>query len=273
VNARSALFDLFGDHLRDRGGAAPVAALVRLLAPLDVAGPAVRTAVSRMVRQGWITPVRLAGGPGYRLTHAADRRLRTSAERIYRQHLAPWDGRWHLLVVETATSRARRDRVRDGLRFLGYAPLGERTWISPRASDEVRALLAAQAVRATTFFSTHDGEDCLLAASAWDLDELGTSYTDWLGQARAIVGATASVRSGATADELAYTLRSRLVHEWRKFLFSDPLLPRELLPRDWPGDAAATFFDSHARRLLPAADRFVDACLGLDAGRVDHRVG
>jgi phenylacetic acid degradation operon negative regulatory protein len=52
VHARSALFDLYGDHLRARGDWAPVAALVRLLAPLDVTAPAVRTAISRMVRQG-----------------------------------------------------------------------------------------------------------------------------------------------------------------------------------------------------------------------------
>jgi len=61
MQARSALFDLYGDHLRPRGGRAPVAALVRLLAPLGIAAPAVRTAISRMVRQGWLLPVRLAG--------------------------------------------------------------------------------------------------------------------------------------------------------------------------------------------------------------------
>ena len=52
MHARSALFDLYGDHLLARGGRAPVAALVRLLEPLGIAAPAVRTAVSRMVRQG-----------------------------------------------------------------------------------------------------------------------------------------------------------------------------------------------------------------------------
>ena len=64
MHARSALFDLFGDHLRSRGGQAPVAALVRLLAPLGVTAPAVRTSISRMVRQGWLEPVRLPTGPG-----------------------------------------------------------------------------------------------------------------------------------------------------------------------------------------------------------------
>jgi len=65
VHARSALFDLYGDHLRARGDRAPVAALVRLMAPLGIAAPAVRTAVSRMVRQGWLEPVLLPCGRGY----------------------------------------------------------------------------------------------------------------------------------------------------------------------------------------------------------------
>jgi phenylacetic acid degradation operon negative regulatory protein len=48
------------------------------------------------------------------------------------------------------------------------------------------------------------------------------------------------------------------VHEWRKFLFLDPGLPRELLPGDWPGDKAAEFFDAESERLGPGAARFVD---------------
>ena len=84
MQARSALFDLYGDYLRPRGGRAPVAALVKLLAPLGIAPPAVRTAVSRMVRQGWLHPMRLVSGPGYLLTPKAARRLDEAAARIYR---------------------------------------------------------------------------------------------------------------------------------------------------------------------------------------------
>jgi phenylacetic acid degradation operon negative regulatory protein len=71
VDARSALFDLYGDHLRSRGAQAPVAALVRLLASLGIGAPAVRTAISRMVRQGWLEPVRVPAGAGYALTGRA----------------------------------------------------------------------------------------------------------------------------------------------------------------------------------------------------------
>jgi phenylacetic acid degradation operon negative regulatory protein len=93
MQARSALFDLYGDYLRPRGGRAPVAALVRLLAPLGIAAPAVRTAVSRMVRQGWLLPVRLAAGPGYQLSVKAVHRLDEAAARIYRTPRPQWDGR------------------------------------------------------------------------------------------------------------------------------------------------------------------------------------
>src|SRR5690348_5466265 len=136
MHARSALFDLYGDHLRARGGRAPVAALVRMLAPLGVTAPAVRTAISRMVRQGWLSPVRLDEGPGYALTERARHRLDEAATRIYRTGAPAWDGCWDLVVVGPL-QRAARERLRSGLSFLGYAALSDSTWISPFRSPEV----------------------------------------------------------------------------------------------------------------------------------------
>ena len=71
-------------------------------------------------------------------------------------------------------------------------------------------------------------------------------------------------RAHEDPDKAAFAARFHLVHEWRKFLFADPGLPDELLPRDWPGRSASAAFDSEARRLKPAADRFVARCLDLD---------
>lgn len=259
MNARSALFDLYGDHLRRRGGAAPVAALLRMLAPLDVTAAAVRTAVSRMVRQGWLDPVRLDLGAGYRLTGQAERRLSAAASRIYRRDITEWDGRWHVIVTDPVADRSSRDRVRNGLAYLGYASLSTQTWISPRESAELAGLLSAEDVAALRFWAVHEGEQATLVARAWDIGALGRSYDSWLAEARVVVGDVTVPLS----DEAAFTIRSRLVHEWRKFLFSDPSLPRELLPASWPGDEAAQFFDEQARRLAAGASRFVDCCLEI----------
>lgn len=260
MDARSALFDLYGDHLRPRGGPgrgkAPVAALVRLLGALDVQPAAVRTAVSRMVRQGWLTAVRLDGGPGYALTPRAVRRLDDAAERIYRTASVDWDGRWHLLVVSPPAARADRERLHASLGYLGYGALGGVTWVSPRPSQELDATLADAGARADRFTAQHDGDSQALIARAWDLDGLGRSYTRFLDEA----GALLADRDTRT-DEGAFAARSALVHAWRNFLFVDPALPAALLPADWPGSKAAAWFDEEAARLLPAARAHVDACL------------
>jgi phenylacetic acid degradation operon negative regulatory protein len=267
VNARSALFDLYGDHLRGRGGRAPVAALVRLLAPLGVAAPAVRTAVSRMVRQGWLAPVRLAEGPGYALTPRAVRRLDDAAVRIYRTRLEEWDGIWHLLVTTLPTERSRRDRMRAGLTFLGYAQLDDATWIGPRWSEEVDLLLETEGVRAERFLARHDGDSLGLVRRAWDIEGLSRAYVRWLADAEQVVSDTIN-----PSDEIAFATRSHLVHEWRKFLFLDPGLPRELLPVPWAGAEAADFFDAESGRLQAAAARFVDSCLTINVESPDNPV-
>jgi phenylacetic acid degradation operon negative regulatory protein len=260
VNARSALFDLYGDHLRSRGSQAPVAALVRMLAPLGITEPAARTAISRMVRQGWLVPVRLGAGPGYALTPRAARRVDEAAERIYRQGDPGWNGQWHMLVVERIRERARRDRVRAALGYLGYAPLGETTWISPRPSVELDPLLAAERLRAQRFHATYDGDARGLLARVWDLDGLARAYQRWLSLAGELIAAVGP----DAADPAVFALRTALVHEWRKFLFTDPGFPAALLPPGWPGHEAARVFGAESARLLPGASRFVDCCLRPD---------
>ncbi|TCO48188.1 PaaX family transcriptional regulator [Kribbella antiqua] len=261
MHARSALFDLYGDHLRARGARAPVAALVRLLAPLGVHPPAVRTAVSRMVRQGWLEPVRIDGQPGYALTARARRRLDDAAARIYRTGAddgpEDWDRHWHLGILREVPNARRREQLASQLAFLGWAPLSDGAWVGLRNDAEVDQILGMEGIAADRFRAPVDAGAVEFARRVWKLDELGASYDAWLIEAKALVESAGD----DTSDEQAFAVRSELVHEWRKFLFRDPGLPDELLPADWAGTRAAAFFDFHAERLSPAAGRFVDDCL------------
>jgi phenylacetic acid degradation operon negative regulatory protein len=260
MQARSALFDLYGDYLRPRGGRAPVAALVRLLAPLGIAAPAVRTAVSRMVRQGWLVPVRLGGGPGYQLTVKAVHRLDEAAARIYRTGKQGWDGRFDMVLVTPPRGRTRRQHLETTLSFLGYGSLDGVTWVAPRAADEVDTQLREAGVSFERFAAAHvtgTSGAAGLIRRAWDLDSLAKAYAGFVADQ---TSAMAQVNP-RTDDESAYAARFRLVHAWRSFLFRDPQLPAALLPEAWAGRDAAEFFDHHEARLRPAADRFVDTCL------------
>lgn len=262
LDARSALFDVLGDHLREAPahGRAPVAALVRLLAPLGVQEPAVRTAVSRMLRQGWLSAVRLPSGPGYALTPKAVRRLDEAARRIYRTSETRWDGYWHLLVVSGPSGRRERERLHASLGYLGYGSLGSATWVAPRPAPELDAVLAEAGVTGQRFTARHEGDADTLVSRAWDLASLAGSYERFVDDARAALDGACT-----RCDEGTFAARLRLVHGWRRFLNVDPALPAELLPADWAGTTAAAWFDEQAARLQPAARRFVETCLAASS--------
>lgn len=256
MRARSALFDLYGDYLRPRGGRAPVSSLVKLLDPLGFAPPAVRTAISRMVRQGWLHPLRLTTGPGYLLTPRAARRWDEASARVQRTGRPGWDGRFDLVLLGGPVPR--RDEHR--LTFLGYGQLSETVWIAARAADDVDAVLKDAGVGFERFSSAHaagSAHAAEVAARAWNLGKIAAAYERFVDEQTPLVtGVTAR-----STDEEAFAARFRLVHAWRSSSFCDPLLPASLLPPRWPGPAAASFLDRHATRLRPAADRFVERCL------------
>ncbi|MDO5712458.1 MAG: PaaX family transcriptional regulator C-terminal domain-containing protein [Micrococcales bacterium] len=262
MHARSALFDLYGDHLVRREGWAPVAGLVRILDALDIAAPAVRTAVSRMVREGWLRPIERAGARGYATTDQARSHLQGAHDRIYDTRPRGWDGKWDVVVLQPIATRAVRDRVTALLRYLGYANLSGTTWLAAHRHDELELGLHAVGVDWHGFASRLDGDDRELAMSLWDLEDLAQSYRRFTRELLA-VGPASDPSAPDEDDRAAFAQRADLVHRWRLFLFTDPSLPADVLPADWPRPQAATAFCSAAQELAAPADAYVDECLSL----------
>jgi phenylacetic acid degradation operon negative regulatory protein len=252
MRARPALFDLYGDYLRPRGGRAPVAALVKLLDPVGIAAPAVRTAVSRMVRQGWLRPLRLPAGPGYSLTPLAARRLDEASARSARTARSPWDGRFDLILPYEPVSRPEAAM----LITFGYGRLNDHAWIAPRPADDVDVMLGAARIRYERF-NAGPLSPADVTRRAWDLPGIGRGYEEFVHTQRPIVTAV----TDRSPDEDAFAARFSLVHGWRAALLRDPNLPPALLPPRWPGSRATRFFERHAARLRPAAERYVERCL------------
>lgn len=266
MQARSALFDVYGDHVSRRGGWAPVAGLVKALSALGIAPPATRTAVSRMAREGWLESVELSGQRGYSATAVARRHLHEAHRRIYRTQHTSWDGCWDIVTVSHRGSRASRNRMVASLQYLGYAALAPGVWIAPRRSRELAERLAAESAQWHAFTGTFDGIDHELAARLWDLDTLATEYRAFSNR----LDADQALIEAGVSHEQAFVMRSRLVHQWRKFLFLDPGLPAAVLPADWPGEEAARRFGDAARHLRRPTDTFLDECLGPNSHSHGH---
>jgi phenylacetic acid degradation operon negative regulatory protein len=242
--ARGLLFTVLGELVLPSGGTAWTAALIAVLGRLGIEEKAARQALMRTAADGWLTAERVGRQTRWRLTAAAERLLVDGTARIYGFTAGPpdWDGRWLVVLARAPeTERPARHVLRTRLAWAGLGSPAPGVWITPHAErlGEVEAVLREAGVieDAQVFAGPHagGGDPRRLARQAWDLDAVEQQYEQFVAEFGPHPG----------ADPLAATME--LVHAWRRFPWTDPLLPAELLPDPWLGrTAAAVFADRHA---------------------------
>lgn len=266
----SFVFTLYGDlvhrHLSD--GALWIGSLIALMASFGLSEAAVRQAVSRMSRQGWLSSKKAGNRAYYTVTERGRRRIEGLSPRIYGP-VVEWDGRWRMLAYGvTEGERERRDRLRKELTVLGWAPLSSSTWVSPSdALDDVRDIAAAAGLLGSIDLFEAEyrgpGSDRELLQKCWDLDAIAAAYGTFI---RAYEPRLALERRTAPlSDEAAFVERLWLVHDYRKFTYIDPGLPSTLLPAHWPGTTAAALFREYYAAIDRKSLRFFAGATGQAA--------
>lgn len=258
LNPRSFLFTLYGDYVHPLGQEdVRVGALVRIAGELGVTGNALRSALSRMTREGWLAARRSGGSPRYTLTARGRELIEEGIRRIYGRHRASWDGRWLLVSYSLSEPRrGQRDRLRQGLSFLGLGSLGNGLFVTPHdLRQPVHELIRRYGVErevtmhyGTLEWPTDPGQ---VVSRAWDLRRLEARYAEFLERTNRERGTAA-----AADDRESFRRRFLLTHEFRRFPFSDPDLPDALLPEGWLGAAAREAFVDYNRKLRRRAERF-----------------
>lgn len=264
------VFTLFGEYLLHRPGPVPVQSLIRLLAPFDLSEGAIRVVLSRMVRKRWLSSTRRGH---YGLTARGRRLLEAGAEKIF--HPAwdePWDGQWFLLAYSIPEERRQvRDRLRDRLAWLGFGSLGNGLWISPHdVGAEVAELARVLGLenRLVCFRGPAAGSTTTadLVSTCWDLPAINRRYEAFIGRwADEFTRCRDALSADRVSPEDCFSLRFRLMHEYREFPLLDPYLPRSMLPRNWGGECAAHLFRVFHDMLVEPADRWVDSVLAESA--------
>ncbi len=238
----SLIVSFAGSFLRQLGGEIAVADLIDCLVAVGVGEPAVRQALSRLKARGFLTPQRVAGRAGYRLTDAGLADLTSGDRRIFHRPTAGEDDGWVLAVFSVPESeRAQRHRLRSELSWLGFGTVAAGVWAAPRplAGPTREVLAAADLDRYVTWFAARHLSP-IDVGRWWDLPALRAQYDAFLEGHRSDLD-----RTGLT-DEQAFVGYLRLIDDWRVFPRIDPGLPPSLLPDDWPaGEAWHTFATLH----------------------------
>lgn len=229
------VFGLLGTDAAIRGPA-----LVATLGVLGMSEPTARWTILRMRQGGRIDSRRRGRVVEYTLTAASRDLLADVAGRLTGR-TPSWDGRFRgLLFSVPERHRAYRDSLRGLAMYHGFGSLRPGLLITPDASrfSRIEAILAlapkeSRMLRVELEFAGADARTA--AAEAWPLDLLARADAkDADRMRRAAARLTRSRPRGAAALR---SLWNEIV-PFSERLAQDPDLPREVLPAQWPRDAA-----------------------------------
>jgi phenylacetic acid degradation operon negative regulatory protein len=256
IRAGSLIVTVFGDAVVPRGGVLSLTSLHEIMRAFRISDTLVRTALSRLVSEGWFERWKVRRNSYYRLTPQGQQAFAQATQRIYADPPQDWQGSFDLLLLENAQDRSA---LKAELSAAGYGALGPDLLIAAAASaSQTGPFLRLGATPADLSTAQR------LVERAWPLAEIEIRYRRFIDTYSGILGA---LERGAQFTNLdALLVRILLIHDYRRAVLKDPLLPSQLLPKPWAGTAARALCGTIYRTLLPAAERWIDTHAQNDMG-------
>lgn len=226
----SVIVTFFGDSVLPRGGTATTTALGAIAGRLGIEPSALRVALHRLVRDGWLTRTREGRRSLYRLSAQGMDRFASARRRIYAP--APTAGpSWTLAI---APERVMPVEAPD------FTPIAPGAWLGTGAAPE------------GAFAITGD----LGPLPQWLREVLGPP--DLAADYSRLAGLLENITEPPSDPLGATALRTLLIHHWRRLLLRHPDLPERFFPDHWKGETCRRLVLTLHARLSPAADAWLD---------------
>lgn len=273
LRAKSLLVTVYGDAILPHGGSVWLGSLINLVEPFGLSERMVRTAVFRLSKDDWLTSTQIGRRSYYKLTEVGRRRFETAHRRIYASPQKSWNGEWLMVIVNKANlTQEIRDQLRREFQWLGFGTIAPNVFAHPAA--DIRAVrqiiqelnveddVVTMAARADRHSGTIPHRN--MVHSSWDLDQLAYDYNNFLDAFRPLYHAMNS--EDRIDPQNAFMVRTLLIHEFRRIMLRDPMLPDELLHTDWPGSTAASLCANLYRLCTPSAETHLEQMLETAEG-------
>lgn len=268
---------IVGAHVRRPGQTVWSGGMVEILESFDFSTASARAALARLVNRDLLARTRDGRRAFYSPTRRAEALLADGDRRIFtfgrvEPAVELWTVLWHAIPE---AQRVERARFATRLRFLGFGPVQDATWVAARDREqEVRELLRQLSIEPyTSVMVGHMSLDLpplALIAQAWRMDDTRRRYQAFLSEFGGL--RRARVRARVSPAE-AFRSRTLMLHRFRGFPSIDPELPRTVDEvRDLRSDVVECFHEVYAALEAPAAAYFwrtvqplVDETLGASA--------
>ncbi|SCA55485.1 Phenylacetic acid degradation operon negative regulatory protein PaaX [Candidatus Terasakiella magnetica] len=273
LRAKSLLVTVYGDAILPHGGSVWLGSLINLVEPLGLSERMVRTAVFRLSKDEWLASNQIGRRSYYKLTEIGRRRFETAHRRIYASPHRTWNGEWLMVIVNKANlSQDIRDALRREFQWLGFGTVAPNVFAHPAA--DIRAVrqiiqdmdvtddVVTMAARADRQSGNTPHRN--MVHGSWDLEQLADDYNNFLEAFRPFYHALSS--EGEIDPQNSFLVRTLLIHEYRRIMLRDPMLPDELLHADWPGSTAATLCANLYRLCAPSAEKHLESLLETAEG-------
>lgn len=216
----SIIISLFGDMAQQPNDQISGGALTRIISPMGIKPEAIRVALHRLRKDGWIESARSGRTSIHYLTQHGRDQCAAVTPRIYaRDPASPKN--WHVLIAADGTHQSALD---EALLLPGYIAVNRTTALGcgPKPGT-THDLLVMDA----TNFSLPDWFKTQLFPA-----EVSASCATLL----KVISSIPEPKPGLTSVQIA-SLRTLIVHRWRKIVLQHPDLPTDFYPASWPGDA------------------------------------
>jgi phenylacetic acid degradation operon negative regulatory protein len=246
----SIIITVYGDAIAPRGGSVWLGTLLAFFKALDISGGVVRTAMSRLASDGWLERSRVGRNSFYRLAEKGRATFAEATRHIYAARPPNWAGYFDLVLLSNGPER---DIVRSALELAGLGSPTAGVWVAPGGSDLPAAAQGALKLAANADISTLRE----LAARSWPLAATAEAYLKFIATFEPMRAALDA--GGVLGDLDALAARILLIHEYRRIVLRDPILPVEVLSADWPGGRARILCANLYKDLAIPSERWLDA--------------
>jgi phenylacetic acid degradation operon negative regulatory protein len=204
--------------------------MVEILESFDFTTGSARAALARLVNRDLLVRTRDGRRVYYSLTQRAEALLAQGDRRIFtfgrvEPAVDVWTVLWHAIPE---TQRVQRARLASRLRFLGFGPVQDATWVAARDREqEVRQLLRQFDIE--PYASVMIGHmstafpPVALIAQAWRMDEVKLRYEAFISEFGGLQRPNGRAR---LSPGRAFRSRTLMLHRFRSFPSIDPELPR-----------------------------------------------